>query len=468
MFLGLAAVAGGFWIYLSSQRPVAIDDAKQAQTPLPNFNSSGPTAGMLGPGSRPRFKALDSQRRLSYTFRADDYESRPGNRIQVRNPEVEFFQYVREGKDPSDPRTRTQRVRLVGKTGTVELARAAAEASADGIEPGPAGPPKRGVLYDVTIQVVPDITTERVSTTLVTPNIAFDNETFEITSQAYQAADGTPVAADRVPVVASGDYEFVGQGLTLRWNDVDGRLELLEIAHGQYLQVNDLEALGKGGFGTGDAKPATRPGAAQATADDAHFTGPLRDEAGAPIALAAADKAAGAKAGSKAKPKPKKAAQPPYRATFDGDVRVSQGVRDVAETPLAQADIMQLEFASGSKSATTQPATQPATAPAIATSPATRPATGPATKPAAEPIIVRWTGKLRVLPMDEAEHGFGHRAGRYPASGHSADNRPGQSGRQSHACAIHRHKIAGDLDARLEPSRLHRSQLRLARRHTRM
>ena len=41
-----------------------------------------------------------------------------------------------------------------------------------------------------------------------------------------------------------GKYEFDGRGLTIRWNDRDRRLELLEIAHGERLIVKEPGALG--------------------------------------------------------------------------------------------------------------------------------------------------------------------------------------------------------------------------------
>src|SRR5204863_1117726 len=83
-------------------------------------------------------------------------------------------------------------------------------------------------------------------------NAAFDNESFRIFTEGYTDEHGKRIEADQVKVTVRGKYEFDGRGLTIRWNDRDRRLELLEIAHGERLVIKEPGALG-----------SKRPGAQQ-------------------------------------------------------------------------------------------------------------------------------------------------------------------------------------------------------------
>jgi hypothetical protein len=439
MTLALGLAAGGFALYLRMQGPVTAMGGGQTTYVSP-MDVSRPVdpSNPMGPGSRPSFKKIDRFGRLASKISCRDYDNLPGNRIQVREPIVEFYQYIRVSNDPADPRLRTQRVKMVGASGLVELAQTPKAPGQTGFESGGMGAPKRGTLRDVIIQITPELQAapleSRVSVTITTPNISFDNETYEITTESYRREDGTLVPADQVPVHADGDYEFRGKGLTLQTNDVDGRLELLEIAHGEYLYIKDRSALGNGMFpGGGPALPETTPASpdtrpanpvAVGYGGRADFIGPLTDAAGEPIRLAAGDKVTAARAAKDARTgKAKKLPQPPYRASFDHDIRVSQGVMNQSEVELAQADELHLEFQPSGRGSTTRPSTTqpsatrptavvdvPATAP---TPPAaadnaprpTKPGTtrAAATRPAAEPLIVRWTGKLRVTPIVPGE-----------------------------------------------------------------
>src|SRR5204863_1877737 len=83
-----------------------------------------------------------------------------------------------------------------------------------------------------------------------TNNIVFDNETFRISTETYMEPDGTSVASDQVAVSVEGrDFDFYGRGLTVRWNDVDQRLELLRIAHGDKLIIKNPSAMSGSLFG---------------------------------------------------------------------------------------------------------------------------------------------------------------------------------------------------------------------------
>jgi hypothetical protein len=102
----------------------------------------------------------------------------------------------------------------------------------------------------------------------------------------------------------------------------------------------------------------------------------------------------------------KSTTQPVYRATFDDDVRVTQG-----DQPLASAETMRVYFKGEESGApTTAPTTAPAAAAARRTVPTTRRATtrraavvtqpNTPADPSAQPIVIRWSGKLVVVPVE--------------------------------------------------------------------
>ncbi|QOV87476.1 hypothetical protein [Humisphaera borealis] len=426
MFGVLLLSAGGFYLYLSMQAPTPRLNPKTETGPRAPLvmKADADTVGDVGPGARPWVKVYDTERRLSYRFRAEEYAPERAGRIDVKNPEAEFFQYVRDDTEPTG--IRTQRIKLVGKTGEVEIQQGP-QASADkGFEKGSSGPPKRGLLNDVTIRMFHRFADAEPGTeknpvlTIKAPNVSFDNETFEIATRGYRNAQGEDVPADQVPIEATGDYNFRGRGLTLRWNDVDGRLDYLEVAHGEYLQIMNPGEL------SGD-KPDKKSPVAVRLPMQSEFQ-PLTDDRGAPVAMAQVGKTKVGLPRTQPAKKPEKTPQaatskPPYRATFERDVRVSEGDMNVAETQIASADLMYVDFRSGSDdNPATQPSTRPATQPAskagvpasLPASPATNPSvavggkgqepekpkTQPATQPVQQPIIVRWSGKLRIVPLE--------------------------------------------------------------------
>jgi len=129
--------------------------------------------------------------------------------------------------------------------------RTAPKISLDSGGGGSSGAPSRGRLHTVTMTLIDDAAPGGPATelTMNTDNIDFDNDTFLITTGGFTAPDGTLIPADQVPVKVRGEYEFDGRGLTLRWNDRDDRLELLEIAHGEELKIMHPS----GGIGPGRA-----------------------------------------------------------------------------------------------------------------------------------------------------------------------------------------------------------------------
>ena len=183
-------------------------------------------------------------------------------------PQAEFYQY---------PPGRVQRVCITGKSGDIEVQQTPGGGSSMSGK-GVSGPPKRGWLKDVMIQLFPDElgpSRGKPSLTLVTDNINFDNERFVVRHGRTRGTDGSVIPADQVPIHVTGDYDFEGRGLTLIWNDLEGRLDDLHIAHGEYLTINHPGSGGSSLMGGGDRShkvpdaPTTAPSGASPTAPEA-------------------------------------------------------------------------------------------------------------------------------------------------------------------------------------------------------
>ena len=176
----------------------------------------------------------DEVSRLKSQFRAARYDPQPNGKIKVRDPEAWF--YMQNG----------QKMRLIGTDGEVVVP----EQSGGGAA-GPDSPaaPSRGRIHTVTIELFnmyPDSRPNVPDETMTTDNINFDNETMLITTEAFKEG-GTLIPADQVPVhmrskSTTRGYDLDGRGMQLRWNDKDGRLDLLEIAHGDWLMVKDTSS----------------------------------------------------------------------------------------------------------------------------------------------------------------------------------------------------------------------------------
>jgi hypothetical protein len=169
--------------------------------------------------------------------------------------------------------------------------------------------------------------------------------------------------------------------LVIRWNELRGRLELLEIAHGEKLILKNPGKM---------ISPIAR---ANMPADSVGRTLPAMR-----YALAAADNAAIADA-LPASPQTRPAsrpAQPVYRAIFHDSVRITQN-----EKPLATGDRLEIDFLP-KQGETASPATTQASPTTV--TPASAPTTVATTSPASmnqAPITVYWTGPLRVEPLPE-------------------------------------------------------------------
>ena len=423
IFITALLLAGAFVGYVAFQPATAVQSQATSRPVAQPLEKSG--EGMLiGEGKNAWVRQFDEVGNLASRFRAEKWEPQKNGLVRVVRPEAELF--LKGGKDKDGRDKPRPRVTIRGDDGEVVVHSfpdaAVADkplASSQGMSPsgggmsmGPAQPPSSGRLNGVVIEVFETDSAAEPVVTLTTNNIVFDNESFRISTEAYTAPDGTVVEPDQVPVEVTGrDVEFYGRGLTVRWNDLDERLELLRIAHGERLVIKNVEALStEGGLPTGLSNTAsTRPAAISAARESPIWTALASSDPASALALAAADKGAAPNAAtSKPARRRHKAVEgereePTYRAAFDDSVRVMQG-----EQQLALAERMNVDFLLGQRKpapATTQPvATE---APTAAPSATTQPeadgnavgATHPTTAPTAQPLTVYWTGELNVTPL---------------------------------------------------------------------
>ncbi|HWP40594.1 MAG TPA: hypothetical protein VNL70_06675, partial [Tepidisphaeraceae bacterium] len=218
----LALVAG---LYVWMQPPTQTRSVAMPPRPgAPRQGGSAPattshTQTIIGEGQDVWVLVPDEKTGATkYRFRARRYEPQPDGTVIVTRPEAEFY-------------LRDQIVRLEGSHGRVIMPAADATSPRLG---GATGPPRRGELYDVTISMARTPRPQQPVLVATMNNIAFDNDTFRIATDAYIAPDGARVPGDQVPVRIRGlEWDFDGRGLTIRWNDRDQRLELLQIAHGE-------------------------------------------------------------------------------------------------------------------------------------------------------------------------------------------------------------------------------------------
>jgi lipopolysaccharide export system protein LptA len=335
-------------------------------------NVKSPRVGPAGMGDRPWIRNIDRLGRLASQFKADQYQPRGGGRVHVIEPRAEFFQYS-GGHE--------QMITIEGETGDIVVQEPADSGSAT-FEKGSAGPPKRGKIKrgvrPVIIRLYPDIVAQKdhVSITLTTDNLKFDNETFEVSTDAIVDQNGNvTVPADQVPIHVTGDYDFEGKGLIVHWNDLEGRLEYLEVTHGEYLTIvhpsgttfggSDSNRSAGGEAGSPPAaspvEPSTQPAPSLpgdgATVANAVMTVPPASVAPPAAAIPASATIAPAVHKPQAAKPGKHGPAPPYLADFERDVRITQGARGSDEKQMATAAHMNVDFM-------LKPSTQPTTAPA--------------------------------------------------------------------------------------------------------
>lgn len=397
-----AVVFGGLFIVVWSMQPSARQAVKeQAHTVLPAANNHEQGYGPIKPGELVYIKSYDKAGQLSSRFSGDQYLPQPDGTVKVTNPRAEFFL------------ANHQRLQIDGLDGNVVMKDVPNLTLGGSGGSTPPAPPSRGRLNQVVVRLRDDLSGEDILT-MATNNVVFDNETFRVFTEGYVDEQHHAISADRVPVHVTGKLTMEGSGLTVRWNDKDGRLELLQIEHGDWLKIADPSALSFGG-----GKPSSR-GPASPTA-----------QAGRPLPEMLADASDGAagqilthhprvaKPETPTGPSLARTSAPVYHATFFNAVTIDEADPEgkvslicmpwylTNQVHLDNADRMDIDFLM--KQSTAPPATQPATA-SIAPAPAsTAPAPvvpappAPVAAPRTEaPIFIHWTGPLRITPAQSA------------------------------------------------------------------
>jgi len=370
---------------------------RPALTTLPTAGSSAMGAG----GERPYWERFDPNTgERTSRLRAERYQPQKDGRVLVTNPEVEF--YLKDHR----------LLRILGQTGLITMEENVSRPSG-AMGAGTNRAPRSGNLRDVTLLLFANAQDKEPELTMTMNNASFDNETFRIQTEAF-IERGKIVPADQVPVTVRGaKYEFDGKGLIIRYNELDRRLDFLNVAHGRRLLIKDAEQF---------MHPATQPASAAWSIQRL----PLPATPFPGVVLVAADRAS---AGEAARRDPRKAApasrpapeEPVYRAIFSTDVEIIQ-----AGKKLATAKDMIVDFLNESGGELSMlgvgPARALATRPAVAPAPATRqeqrapnppttrnadrPArrqaaatTRPTTNPTQGPIEIFWNGPLTIVPL---------------------------------------------------------------------
>jgi hypothetical protein len=300
-----------------------------------------------------------------------------------------------------------QQVQIVGNDGEV-VVKNLPDLTSKSKDNAPPAPPSRGRLKHVTMRMFSATSPAgQPDEVLVTDNIQFDNDTLLITTESFTDASGNLVAPDQVPVKVRGKYDLDGRGLKMRWNEKDGRLEMLRIENGEQLVINDPSSISSfSGPGARDSRRAEAPVPAPFTAwgvDGPPIRQATSGDPTNPILVSYQQSKPTARA---PRPPRQPKTQPttsatPYLATFTQNVRITQG-----EDLLAIADRIDVDFLTKreSENASTQPTASPTQSTTAPSPSAMQPATievgttQPTTKPAAPPIIVRWTGPLIIVP----------------------------------------------------------------------
>ncbi len=411
VFGALVLLVAGFATYLRLQpKLTAVDTAQRpVLTPAPHGPSTSSSAGPINSGKGVWVKSYDKAGRLASQFRTVRYDPQSDNTIHVTAPEAQFFL------------AHDQLLRLTGREGVVVTQQEPGGAS---FGKAPTAMPTKGRLEDVKLELFDGAEATKLLNnapahpmlTVTMNNAVFDSNTYRVYTDDY-VEDGKTIAGADVPVTLTGDdYNFHGWGLLIRWNERNNQLELLEVARGDYLTIKHPQSLGSMGLGKetadGQGHRNTRASAAVPTA----ATGLALASANAVAADPQSDQRAptpGEAALHSALPTPAHSAkaQPTYRADFNRHVRITQG-----DVELATADAMQVDFLMQSSKeddrdkATSRPvrrsAARPSTKPSIGSDESHAPAVSqPAatTNPADQPIVVKWSGKLRVTPVAPAD-----------------------------------------------------------------
>jgi len=380
----MALLAGAFFAVVSWQaKPASLQGStggprllNPATLPTSRPVMSPDVNQKVGAGERVWVQSFDQKTgELSNEFYAEKYTPVSGDTVDVVGPQAKFYL----GK--SEPR---QLLIITGSRGRVLIPNAG---NRDKLKGG-ASAPTRGDLQDVVIELFQHVGDAQPQVICVMPNASFDNDQFRIFTDAYQDEKGDTIAGDQVPVHVTGEYEFDGKGLEIRWNERDRRLQSLEIAHGNRLVIHDVSSLKLGAQHTAvlplpdalvDADPKALPPSVKKKKKKHAKPVPGRNEV------------------------QRDHSNPVYRATFFDNVKIFE-----AEQPIGDANQLLVDFL---MNLSQKPATQPGTSPTTST----------ARIPKADdeefasldskqdeqklqgPITVRWTGRLLVTPVEEPD-----------------------------------------------------------------
>lgn len=354
----------GFFIYWCMQPgSEARRNAADAGSPLarPLIND---TSGIAGPGLSPRIKKFNNRTgALMSQFMAEQYVPHEDGSIHVTRPQAEFF--LSGG----------QILRIEGATGIITVPEMPRKDNANLKDPAPIQPPSRGQLYDVTIYLFESqraADAKQPSLTTKLNNATFDNETFLIYTESYTDSAGRQIARDQVPVSLRGaDYDFDGRGLSIRWNERDQRLEMMEVAHGERLIVKHPNRIPLTASSSKQRQTANPPAPATQTL------------AAAPTPSASAEPSA-------------EANDQLYRATFHDNIRIMQD-----NQTLLKGDHIDIDFLLAKDRPAVSPTEETSQQAAAEPSPQQQPTPATSTaaaQPGVSPVIVTWSGKLRLVP----------------------------------------------------------------------
>jgi hypothetical protein len=383
IFLSLGALVALFLVYLRLQPQFG--GMLQKQQPTTDFGRGeapiiNPQTG-IQPGSGLWAVQYDRNTgRRAYQFKSDFFDNQPDGSVKVTRPVIEIF--LSNG----------QILQINGVDGIVSLPPGAGGEPLSG--GGSNQMPTSGSLRNVTAKLYPSAAALRDGAnemTMTMSNGRFDNDTFRLYTQEYVDAQGNVVHADQVPVqVTSKDYEFEGSGLVLYWNDLNKKLKSLEIAHGKKLTIYDPQSAGLGGPEAAPVTSSTQaaPPAAPVVVQPVPASPPPPPAAPTPTAQTPGE------------------TRQRYTFTLLNNVRVVQNNELVASAPDKLDVDFTLKSDSSEAAASSAPSAAPSTAPPSTLpadgNPAPAPGTEPPTTRPVSPMYVYWTGKLIVLPTDEA------------------------------------------------------------------
>ncbi|MGN6625117.1 MAG: hypothetical protein ACTHLN_00735, partial [Tepidisphaeraceae bacterium] len=369
----LVVLVGGFAVFMLTQGTTKEYKVQQIASPTTLPRPVPATQGdvKLGAGNEVWIQGFNKKTgELTNEFRADRYDPPVGNRVHVIHPDSRFYE------------NNGQVMTVTAEYGDMVMAEGARKPGQ--IEAISNQPPQNGVLHNVTLGLLENAEATVPILTAKLPILAFDNDTLRMNTIDWKNGD-VLVPADQVPVTVRGrDYDFDGQGLVLRYNQRDQRLEFLQVAHGKRLLIKNTQAFAPGSttqpdetsmlplqmgdrpIELVDADPAAAP-KLSAEERERHR---LKREAAARAATQPAppSRRKGRRPSTTTtKPASSKPAREPvaYRAHFEDNVIVKEG-----PTQIGQADAMFTTFMSGQAKSGTQSTSAPTSAPA------TEPSTG--------------------------------------------------------------------------------------------